>query len=216
MSSWIGKTRQLGAQLFFSFTTRTAHWRTESSCITRRCGANRKKIREIKFGNYEHSKFVPSCLLAQGVLLRQYIGAGIPIFRFRFPYYCNIQNGGEQFAAICLFMGTSPKNCGLLGGNRNTLKLKTTAKLKDKRTSIATVRGPYRMYATLPTPFGSHYRLPLMYDSIGGVFLNYLSILFACINSQVLSSIYLQWCCCYCVFVLFVNCKKNKWVWKWK
>jgi hypothetical protein len=23
-----------------------------------------------------------------------------------------IQNGGKQFAAFCLFMGTSPKNCG--------------------------------------------------------------------------------------------------------
>jgi hypothetical protein len=58
-------------------------------------------------------------------------------------------------------MGTWPKNCGLLGGNGNTLKLKTTAKLKDKRTSIAAVRGLYRMYATFPTPLGSHYRLPL-------------------------------------------------------
>jgi hypothetical protein len=76
----------------------------------------------------------------------------------------NIQNVGEQFAAFCLFMGTSPKNskkCGLLGGNENTLKLKTTAKLKlkDKRTSIATVRGLYRMHATFPTPLGSQYRL---------------------------------------------------------
>jgi hypothetical protein len=58
-------------------------------------------------------------------------------------------------------MGTSPKNCGLLGGNGNTFKLKTTAKLKDKRTSIATVRGLYRMYATFPTSLGSHYRQPL-------------------------------------------------------
>jgi hypothetical protein len=49
-------------------------------------------------------------------------------------------------------MGASPKNCGLLGGNGNTLKLKTTAKLKDKRTSIATVRGLDRMYATFSTP----------------------------------------------------------------
>jgi hypothetical protein len=65
------------------------------------------------------------------------------------------------FAAFCLFMEKSPKNCGLLGRNRNTLKLKTTAKLKDKRTSITTVRGLYRMYATFRTPLGSHYRLPL-------------------------------------------------------
>jgi hypothetical protein len=73
-----------------------------------------------------------------------------------------IQNGGEQFSAFCLFMGTSTKNCGLLDRNGNTLKLKMTAKLKDKKTSIATARGLYRMYATFPTPLGSHYRLPLL------------------------------------------------------
>jgi hypothetical protein len=72
-----------------------------------------------------------------------------------------IQNGGEQFAAFGLFMGASPKNYGVLGGNGNTLKSKTTAKLKVKRTSIATVRGLYRMYATFPTTLGFHYRLPL-------------------------------------------------------
>jgi hypothetical protein len=32
-------------------------------------------------------------------------------------------------------MGTSPTNCALLGGNGNTLKSKTTAKLKDKHRS---------------------------------------------------------------------------------
>jgi hypothetical protein len=73
----------------------------------------------------------------------------------------NIYNGGKQYAAFCLFMGTSPKKCGLLGGNGNTLKLKTTTKLKDKRTTIAAVRGLYRMYATFLTPLGSHCRLPL-------------------------------------------------------
>jgi hypothetical protein len=66
----------------------------------------------------------------------------------------NIKNGSEQFAAFCLFMGPWPKNCGLLGGNGNTLKLKTTAKFKDKITSITTVRGRglHRMYATFPAP----------------------------------------------------------------
>jgi hypothetical protein len=58
-------------------------------------------------------------------------------------------------------METSPKNCGLLGGIGNTLKLKTTAKLKDKRTLITTVRGLNRKYATFLTPLGSHCRLPL-------------------------------------------------------
>jgi hypothetical protein len=63
-----------------------------------------------------------------------------------------IQNGGEQFAAFCLFMGTSPKNCGLLGGKGNTLKLKVTAKLKDKRTSIATVEAFTEAMPPSPTP----------------------------------------------------------------
>jgi hypothetical protein len=36
-------------------------------------------------------------------------------------------------------MGTSSKNCALLGGNGKTLKLKTTEKLKDKRSLIAMI-----------------------------------------------------------------------------
>ncbi len=74
ISKWIGKTRQLGAYFFFSFVTRTAYWRTESSCVIRRCAVNRKKNREIKFGNYRRCKFGPHCLLAQQASLRQYIG----------------------------------------------------------------------------------------------------------------------------------------------
>ncbi len=41
------------------------------------------------------------------------------------------------------------------------LKIKTTAKLNSKQTSIAVVRDIYRMYATFLTPLSSHYRLPL-------------------------------------------------------
>ncbi len=44
MSSWIGKTRQLGAYFFLSFVPRTAYWRTESSCAIRRCAANKKNL----------------------------------------------------------------------------------------------------------------------------------------------------------------------------
>jgi hypothetical protein len=97
-------------------------------------GEQNTKIREIKFRNYERRKFIPSCLLAQGALLRQ-IAQNYPSLDLDFLN--KIQNGGEQYSAFCLFMGTSPKNCGLLGRNGNTLKLKMTAKLKDKRTSIA-------------------------------------------------------------------------------
>jgi hypothetical protein len=38
-------------------------------------GEQKKKIREIKFGNYRRCKFGPHCLLAQDASLRQYIGA---------------------------------------------------------------------------------------------------------------------------------------------
>ncbi len=55
-------------------------------------------------------------------------------------------------------MKTSPKDCALLGGN--SLKLKTTAKINSKQTSIATVPDLYRMYATFLTPLGS-IRIPL-------------------------------------------------------
>ncbi len=60
---------------FSSFIMRIAYWRTESVCAIRVCAAHRKKIREIKFGNYRRCKFGPHYLLAQDVSLRQYIGA---------------------------------------------------------------------------------------------------------------------------------------------
>jgi hypothetical protein len=67
----------------------------------------------------------------------------------------------RQAAAFCLFMGTLPINFGLLGGNGNTLKLEIITKLKDKQTSIATVRDLLRTFATFPAPLFSHCRLPL-------------------------------------------------------
>jgi hypothetical protein len=39
--------------------------------------------------------------------------------------------------AFFLFVGTSPKDCALLGRNRNSLKLKMTAKLNSRQTLIA-------------------------------------------------------------------------------
>jgi hypothetical protein len=68
----------------------------------------------------------------------------------------------RQAAAFCLFMGTSPINFGLLGGNGNTLKLGMITKLKDKQTSITTVRDLLRTFATFPVPLFSHCRLPLI------------------------------------------------------
>jgi hypothetical protein len=63
-----------------------------------------------------------------------------------------IQNGSEQFAAFCLFMGILHKNYALHGRNGNTLELKMTTKLKDKQTSIAMVQDLLRTFSTFPAP----------------------------------------------------------------
>ncbi len=155
MSSWRGKMRQLGTWFFslLQCALPIDALKLNTSCVSRRCSANRKKIRKLKFWNYW-----TACLLA---------------FLSLFIIQKKIQNRDEQFAAFFLFVGTSPKDCTLLGrngNNGNTLKLKTTAKLNCKHTSIATVQDLYRMFATLLTPLGSHYRLPLKSDWIVHLF----------------------------------------------
>ncbi len=87
-------------------------------------------------------------LMAQGALLRLYTDK-------------KKKNGSEHFAAFCLFRVALHKNCALLGGNGNTLKLEMTTKLKDKHNSIATVRDLLRTFATFLAPLLCHYRLPL-------------------------------------------------------
>ncbi len=70
------------ALFFFSLLySHCLYWLTEWSCVSRRCAANRKKIREIKFFNCRR-KFGVHRLLAQGasVQVRQYIGTGIPSY----------------------------------------------------------------------------------------------------------------------------------------
>jgi hypothetical protein len=123
--------------------------------------------------------------------LRQYIGAAITFFRFSFylsfsilsaclpslhlhthlhlpchlhlpPHLPSLHYTEKHKIFITGVNNLLPYSWGhRLKIELNTLKLRTTAKLKDKRTSIATVRGLYRMYATFPIPLGSHYRLPL-------------------------------------------------------
>jgi hypothetical protein len=112
---------------FFSFTTRIAYCRTKSSCVTRRCAVNRKKIREIKFENYRCSKFGSCCLLAA-----RCISISLQHTESKFKSFKNLLR-------FFLFMGTLVKDCALLGGNGNTLKIKTTAKLNSKQTSLATI-----------------------------------------------------------------------------
>jgi hypothetical protein len=67
----------------------------------------------------------------------------------------------DLIAAFCLFVRTLPIDFALLGKTRNILKSKTTAKLKEKKTSIASVRDPLRTFAIFSAPLLSYYRLPL-------------------------------------------------------
>ncbi len=80
-AKWIGNVltnRQNAAirsMFFFSFTLRIAYWRTESFCVIRQSGVNRKKAREVLTGNYRRCNIVAHCLMAQGALFRLYISA---------------------------------------------------------------------------------------------------------------------------------------------
>jgi hypothetical protein len=64
-------------------------------------------------------------------------------------------------AAFRLFGRTLPIHFALLGRKRKYLKSKTTAKLIEKITSIATVRDKLEQYDTFPNPLLSRCRLPL-------------------------------------------------------
>jgi hypothetical protein len=61
----------------------------------------------------------------------------------------------------------------LLGQKRKYIKLKTTAKFIEKRTSIAAVRAKLGQIGTFLTPVLSHCRLPLIlkmiYKAIGSL-----------------------------------------------
>ena len=64
-------------------------------------------------------------------------------------------------AAFRLFGRTLPIHFALLGRKRKYVKSKTTAKLREKRTSIAAVRAKLVQFDTFLTPLLSHCRLPL-------------------------------------------------------
>jgi hypothetical protein len=66
----------------------------------------------------------------------------------------------DLIAAFRLFVRTLPIHFALLGRKRKYIKSKTTAKFKEKRTSIAAVRDIFRMFETFPNPLLSRYRLP--------------------------------------------------------
>jgi hypothetical protein len=67
----------------------------------------------------------------------------------------------DLIAAFRLFVRTLPIHFALLGRKRKYIKSQTTAKLKEKRTSIASVRDILRMFDTFPNPLLSRSRLPL-------------------------------------------------------
>jgi hypothetical protein len=72
------------------------------------------------------------------------------------------QNGSEQFAAFCLFMGTLLKKMCFTRRERNFSEIKDDNKIKrQKKTSIATVRDLLRTFDIFSAPLLSHYRLPL-------------------------------------------------------
>ncbi len=64
-------------------------------------------------------------------------------------------------AAFRLFGRTLPIHFALLGWKRKCIKSTTTAKLTEKRTSIAAVRDKLGPIDTFPTPLLSRCRLPL-------------------------------------------------------
>ncbi len=69
-------------------------------------------------------------------------------------------------AAIRLFGRPLPIHFALLGRKRKYIKSKTTAKLTEKRTSIATVRDILWTFGTFPTPLLSRYRQPLKTETL--------------------------------------------------
>ncbi len=90
--------------------------------------------------------------------LRQYIGATQV-----YPSLILQQISWTLFASFCLFVRTLPGTYWFCftGAERKYIKSKTTAKLTEKRTSIAAVRDILWTFVTFPTPLLSCYRLPL-------------------------------------------------------
>ena len=72
-------------------------------------------------------------------MLRQYIGAAQVYISLILQQISFTLYGDEQFAAFCIFVRTLPIDFALLGRKRKYIKSKTTAKLTEKRTSIAAV-----------------------------------------------------------------------------
>ncbi len=129
---------------FLSFVTCTAYWRTESSCVSRRCAANRKKIQRNKLGNYRRCKFGVGahCLLAQDSSVRQkkYIGAAQvhPILNSSADFFNSLWR--RTIHTVLSIHGDIAETLCFNLRKGKYIKIKTTDKLNVKQTSIAKVR----------------------------------------------------------------------------
>jgi hypothetical protein len=146
MYSLIGKTRHLGLRFFSSFIMRIAYWRTKSFCVLRQCRVNRKKSPRNTIWKLKTLQNWTALPNGATCILRQYISAGNNIPSLVFPRCTQQQNQfkkrkrRKKFAAFCLFVKALPIDFALQGRKRKYIKSKTTAKLREKRKSIAAVR----------------------------------------------------------------------------
>jgi hypothetical protein len=98
-----------------------------------------KKNPRNKIENYRRCKFGPHYQLAQDASLRQYIGAAqvyLSLVLFA-DFFHSLWR--QQFAAFCLFVRSLPIDFALQQ-KQKYIKSKSTAKLREKKTSIAAVR----------------------------------------------------------------------------
>ncbi len=135
---------------------RIAYWRRESVRVLRQCAANWKK--SPRNTNWKLKTLQYCCALPNGVrgivVSIYWHSTGIPILNSSADFL-------TLFAAFFLFVGTLPIVFALLGRKRKCIKTKTTEKLTEKRTSIASVRDILWTFGTFPTPLLSRHRLPL-------------------------------------------------------
>ncbi len=115
------------------------YWRTDAPCANRSGGPNRKK-KSAK--HYWRTVSGQHCLLAEGDI-------GAPIFT------------STKSSVRLAYFHTNRLLFGLYKQETEILRRKTTATLKSKQTSIATVRNHLRTLASSPTPLIFHWSLPL-------------------------------------------------------
>ncbi len=122
---------------------RQYYWRTDAPCANRSGGPNRKK----KSAKQNLNIIGAQCLVSiaywrRGTLVRQY------------SHRLTVRCASPIFIPIAYYLGFTNRK-------RKYFKEKTTATLKSKQTSIATVWNHLRTLASSPTPLIFHWSLPL-------------------------------------------------------